>query len=66
MKTTKEISGVKLYTIPEIAGLLQINSLTVRRYIKAGRLRANRIGRPLLITEDDLRRFLTGTIEKAS
>lgn len=65
MKNTKEIGGVKLYTIPEVAGLLQINSLTVRRYIKAGRLRAQRIGRPLIITEDDLRQFLHGVTEKA-
>jgi excisionase family DNA binding protein len=58
MKTGKEITGVKLYTVDEVAELLQINRLTVLKYIKQGRLTAARIGRPYMITEDGLREFL--------
>lgn len=59
-----EVNGLKLYTVDEVAALLHINRLTVLKYIKRGRLQARRIGRPLMITEQDLRLFLTGMLEE--
>ncbi len=59
----KEIEGIKLYTVTETAELLGITPQTVRAYIKAGRLRGQRVGRPILITERSIRQFLTGGVE---
>lgn len=52
------IEGIKFYTIPEIAEALQVTPQTIRTYIKQGRLKAQRIGRPILITENNLKDFL--------
>ena len=53
------IEGIKFYTIPETAQALRVTPQTVRAYIKQGRLKSQRIGRPILITENNLREFLT-------
>lgn len=63
-KTGKEVLGVQLYNTEEAAALLGISRITVHKYIKSGRLKARRIGRPLMITDEDLRAFLAGVIEK--
>jgi excisionase family DNA binding protein len=56
MPTT--IENIKFYTVTETAGLLNITPQTVRAYIKQGKLRGKRIGRPILITEKALRDFI--------
>jgi len=56
MPTT--IEGIKFFTIPEVAKTLQVTPQTVRAYIKQGRLRSQRIGRPIFITESNLMEFL--------
>jgi len=61
----KEIEGIKLFTVTETAELLGITPQTVRTYVKAGRLRGQRVGRPILITERSIRQFLTGGVEPA-
>ena len=53
-----EIEGIKFYTIPETAEALKVTPQTVRSYIKKGRMKAQRIGRPILITEGNLKEFL--------
>jgi excisionase family DNA binding protein len=52
------IEGIKFYTIPEVAEALRVTPQTIRAWIKTGRLKAKRIGRPILITENNLREFL--------
>ena len=52
------IEGIKFYTIPEAAKALQVTPQTVRAYIKQGKLKGQRIGRPILITENNLKEFL--------
>ena len=56
MATT--IEGIKFYTIPETAETLNVTPQTVRAYIKKGRIKSQRIGRPILITENNLKEFL--------
>lgn len=56
MPTT--IEGIKFYTIPEVAEALKVTPQTVRRYIKIGKLKSQRIGKPILVTEKNLREFL--------
>lgn len=53
-----EIEGIKFYTIPETAKTLRVTPQTVRSYIKRGRLKSQRIGRPILITDKNLKEFL--------
>jgi len=53
-----EIEGIKFYTIPETAEALKVTPQTVRAYIKQGKLKGQRIGRPILITENNLKEFL--------
>lgn len=56
MPTT--IEGIKFYTIQDTAKALQVTPQTVRAYIKQGRIRSQRIGKPILITENNLKEFL--------
>lgn len=55
------IEGIKFYTIPETAQALRVTPQTIRAWIKKGRLKSQRIGRPILITENNLKEFLQAT-----
>ena len=52
------IEGMKFYTIPETAQALRVTPQTIRAWIKQGKLKGQRIGRPILITENNLKEFL--------
>ena len=52
------IEGIKFYTIPETAQALKVTPQTIRAYIKQGKIKSQRIGRPILITEGNLKEFL--------
>ena len=58
------IEGIKFYTIPETAQALRVTPQTIRAWIKQGKLKGQRIGRPILITENNLKEFLQATNEK--
>ena len=55
------IEGIKFYTIPETAQALRVTPQTIRAWIKQGKLKGQRIGRPILITENNLKEFLQAT-----
>jgi excisionase family DNA binding protein len=55
------IEGIKFYTIQETASALRVTPQTVRAWIKRGRIKSQRIGRPILITETNLKEFLQAT-----
>jgi len=52
------VENTKFYTVAEIAQAMRVTPQTVREYIKRGRIKAQRIGRPLVISEQALRAFL--------
>ena len=52
------IEGIKFYTVPDAAKALQVTAQTIRVYIRKGRLKSQRIGKPILITENNLKEFL--------
>lgn len=56
----KEILDLRLYTVDETADLLATNAAAVRRYIKAGTLRAAKIGAAQMITEGAIKDYLNG------
>ncbi len=55
------IEGIKFYTIQETATALRVTPQTIRAWIKQGKLKGQRIGRPILITENNLKEFLQAT-----
>jgi excisionase family DNA binding protein len=52
------IQDYKFYTVQEIAAALRVTPQTVRGYVKQGKLAAQRVGRPLLVSEGSLKAFL--------
>ena len=58
-----EIQGIKFYTVPEVSEALRVTPQTVRVWIKDKKLKSQRIGRPILITENNLREFLKPATE---
>jgi putative molybdopterin biosynthesis protein len=54
-----QIESIKFFTVQETADLLRVTPQTVRAYIKQGKLKGKRIGRPILISEENIREFLT-------
>ena len=54
----REIQGIRYYTIAEVSVTLKVTPQSVRTWIKQGKLEATRIGRPIVITEEALAKFL--------
>jgi excisionase family DNA binding protein len=52
-------------TPQEVADLLRVSSMTVYRLIKAGELRAVRVGKAYRIREDDIDRYLAARYTEA-
>jgi excisionase family DNA binding protein len=57
-----EIQGIKFYTIIETASALNVTPQTIRAWIKQGRIKSQRIGRPILFTEENIREFLAPSL----
>ena len=58
----KEVAGIKLFTVEEVADKYPITIRTVREYIRTDKLQASKAGASYLISEDALRAFF-GCIE---
>jgi excisionase family DNA binding protein len=58
------IENLKFYTVIEIAEALKVTPQTIRLYIKQGRLKSQRRGRPILISEKQLREFIEPTLSQ--
>ena len=56
-----EIKDIKLYNIEEAAKLIGVCKRTMHTYIKAGRIKARKIGGRWTLTEKSIAEFLTGT-----
>lgn len=52
------IEGSKYYTVLELAKVLDITPQTVRAYLKKGKLKGTRVGRPILINELEVKKLL--------
>ena len=48
----------EFYTAKELAEKLRVNIMTIYRYIKAGKLKAYKIGKEFRINKDEFQRFL--------
>lgn len=49
---------MKLYDLDEVVELLGLNIQTIRIYIKEGKLKASKVGRKYVVTEDAIKEFL--------
>lgn len=54
----------EFYKAEDLAKLLQVNIMTIYRYIKAGRLKAHKIGREFRIDKNEFQAFLKKTSTK--
>jgi len=54
----------EFYRAEDLAELLEVNIMTIYRYIKAGRLKAYKIGRDFRIDKDEFQRFLKSVSTK--
>ncbi|MFA5072222.1 MAG: helix-turn-helix domain-containing protein [Candidatus Pacearchaeota archaeon] len=52
------IKEKQFYKADDLAKLLEVNIMTIYRYIKAGRLKAYKIGREFRIDKNDFQSFL--------
>ena len=48
----------RLYRVSEVARMLNVSTVAVRKWIRLGKLRAKRIGKLWMIPESELKRFL--------
>jgi excisionase family DNA binding protein len=54
----------KLYTVEQISAMIEMHPKTVQRYIREGRLKAQKIGKAWRVGGHDLSVFLEGTKDK--
>ncbi len=52
------MSGKDFYTAQELADKLRVNIMTIYRYIKAGKLKAYKIGKEFRIDKNEFQSFL--------
>ena len=51
----------EFYTADELAEKLKLNIMTIYRYIKAGKLKAHKLGKEYRISQKDFEQFLNKT-----
>ena len=54
----KQVGDITLYTVLELSKLLDVTEVTLRRYIKEGKIHAKKIGGAYHISEDALKDFI--------
>jgi len=55
-----KFSGSELYSIKELEKILPITPLTIRAYIRKGKIKGRKIGVNWYVTKEDLEVFLKG------
>ena len=55
-----EVSGIKLYSVDEVAEMLKSTKHTIRAYFREGKLMGRKISGKWHITEDNLKKYLSG------
>lgn len=56
-----KIAGLKVYSIAEISKILNITPLTLRRYMREGRIRGTKVAGKWYVTEEKLQSIFTDT-----
>lgn len=58
MISDKKVNSGDVYTVDEVADLMQCSTRTILRYIHLGRIHAVKIGRRYMISADEIERVL--------
>ena len=53
-----KVEEKKLYSVEDLAKILPITPLTIRKYFKKGKIKGHKIGRNWYITKENLEAFL--------
>lgn len=56
----EKIQSLQLYSLKEVAQLLDVTERTLHNYIKAGKLKGQKIGGRWKVSEENLKRFVNG------
>lgn len=51
---------IELVRVKDIAKTLNVHEVTIRRYIRTGRLKATKIGKSYYVSKDRFREFVNG------
>ena len=57
------VGSLTLYTSEEIADVFRVTPVTLREYIKTGKIKGQKIGGKWYIPEESLKSFFTGTFQ---
>ena len=57
---TKKIGDLKLYSVDDLHEMLGISKMTIRAYLRDGKLNGRKMGVKWFVTEDSLRRYFEG------
>lgn len=56
----KKIGKTKVYTLEDLAEMLQVTRRTLYNYLKSGKLEANKVANKWIVSEEQLQDFLKG------
>lgn len=62
---TIEIGDIKLYSVLELSKKMNVTPITLRTYIREGRIKGQKIGGKWYVSEESLREFFMGYREEA-
>ena len=57
---SEDIMSIKLYSLKEVAKLLDVTERTLHNYIKTGKLKGQKIGGKWKISDENLKKFING------
>ena len=55
-----QTENIKLYTLQDLSGVLNVTTRTLKTYVNTGRLKGVKIGGKWTVTEENLRHFING------
>ena len=58
--TVKIFGDIELLTVDDIANTLGVNVVTIRRYIRRGKLKAQKIGKNYFVSKENFKDFING------
>lgn len=56
-----DINGLKVYSLHDLSKTLDVTLTTLRKYVKTGKIKAQKVGRRYVVTHESLKEFLNGT-----
>lgn len=60
----KQIGGLTLYSIEDLREILGVQAVTLRRYLREGKIKARKVAGRWYVSEDALREFFLEEEEK--